>query len=1057
LAKLPVVKNSLFKRLLKFLKITVIVIGSLLLLLFLAPYIFPNTVAEKIKQWTNSSIKGEVNFSRARLSFFNHFPSLTLSLHDFSLKGSAPYQNDTLVAAEKISFGINLKTLLFDKKIKINKIFLTHALIDAEVNEKGEANYNIYESKKEQKQTPESDTSGASLRLERIEIDQSHLIYHDRSVPLIFEAKNFNYKGTGDLSEAIFDLKSHIKIDSLDFILNNEPYLRHKKIDADLITKINTNSLSFIFGKNNLAINQLQLQFSGKLDILKTGYNIDLGVSSGQSDFHDFITALPPQYVSWLQKTQVKGTAALSLALRGQYIASTNQEPTLSLNMKIRNGYVAYENAPVPASNLMADLDIKLPSFNTDSLQVNLDSLFFTLNKNYFRTTLHTVGLAQPFIRAKADAQMDLEELNKAFGIQSIDTKGKINLHLTAEGKYATGLDPKSFRKKDTVILSFPSFTLESSLRDGYLKYKTLPEPVTNINLVMHATCPGHDYKMISLKIDTLNAIALNNYLKGSALITSLKDFPLEANLQSDINLADIKKCYPIDSLDLSGLLKLNINTKGKYAPEKKLFPQVAADIEIQNGLIQTKYYPHPIKDIQVNAKANDADGSLSGLKVSVEPASFLFEGKTFFVKANLQNFDDILYNIKAKGEIDIGKIYQVFAQQGIDVSGYAKAAISLKGRQSDGTNGRYDRLENSGTVELKNIELKHEYFPKSFFIKEGLFSFRQDKMWFDKFSATYGHSDMKMDGFLENLINYFFTSDGKLKGNFNLNSDFISVDEFTAFSNQRGTGQEKKPVQTDSTSGNKSTGVVMIPANLDLIIKANVNSISYNGLNIKNFSGGVTISNAQLQLNETNFSLIDCTVAMNGLYGNTSPTRAFFQYHLQAKDFDIKKAYNQVKLFHDMFTSAAKAEGIISLDYDLKGRLNGDMYPIYPSLTGGGVLSIKNVRFKGLKLFNVVSSTTEKDIRDPDLSKIDLKTTIKNNLITLERVKFKTSGFRIRMEGQTSFDGNINLKMRIGLPPLGIIGIPMHITGTSENPKIKLNKNDKEELTEKEDQEGEN
>jgi len=57
-------------------------------------------------------------------------------------------------------------------------------------------------------------------------------------------------------------------------------------------------------------------------------------------------------------------------------------------------------------------------------------------------------------------------------------------------------------------------------------------------------------------------------------------------------------------------------------------------------------------------------------------------------------------------------------------------------------------------------------------------------------------------------------------------------------------------------------------------------------------------------------------------------------------------------------------------------------------------------------------------------------------------------------MEGQSSFDGNINLKMRIGLPPLGIIGIPMHITGTSENPKIKLNKNDKEELTEKEDEE---
>jgi AsmA protein len=193
----------------------------------------------------------------------------------------------------------------------------------------------------------------------------------------------------------------------------------------------------------------------------------------------------------------------------------------------------------------------------------------------------------------------------------------------------------------------------------------------------------------------------------------------------------------------------------------------------------------------------------------------------------------------------------------------------------------------------------------------------------------------------------------------------------------------------------------------------------------------------------------------MDGLYGNTSATRDFFEYHILAKDFDVKRAYNEVKLFHDLAPSAAKAQGIISIDYNLKGRLNADMYPIYPSLSGGGVLSVKNVKLKGLKLFNAVSSKTEKqDIKDPDLSKIDFKTTIKNNLITLERVKFKTSGFRIRLEGQTSFDGKINLKMRLGLPPLGIIGIPMRVTGSSENPNIKLGKSDKDELVETEDKE---
>jgi AsmA protein len=41
-------------------------------------------------------------------------------------------------------------------------------------------------------------------------------------------------------------------------------------------------------------------------------------------------------------------------------------------------------------------------------------------------------------------------------------------------------------------------------------------------------------------------------------------------------------------------------------------------------------------------------------------------------------------------------------------------------------------------------------------------------------------------------------------------------------------------------------------------------------------------------------------------------------------------------------------------------------------------------------------------------------------------------------------------MKMRLGLPPLGIIGIPLKVTGTQENPKIKVGKN-KEDLQETE------
>ena len=174
--------------------------------------------------------------------------------------------------------------------------------------------------------------------------------------------------------------------------------------------------------------------------------------------------------------------------------------------------------------------------------------------------------------------------------------------------------------------------------------------------------------------------------------------------------------------------------------------------------------------------------------------------------------------------------------------------------------------------------------------------------------------------------------------------------------------------------------------------------------------------------------------------FKNEGTQKAYFDYKINASEFDIKRAFNEIKMFREIVTAAESAEGIVGLNYSIKGVLNNQMEPVMPSLEGSGTLSVKKVKMKGFKLLNVVSAKTENpDIKDPDVTKVDIKSTIKNNIVTIERFKFKVAGFRLRFEGQTSLDGKLNLKMRIGLPPLGIIGIPIKVLGTQENPDIKL------------------
>lgn len=902
----------------KSLKIFFGTIGILLLAMFLFPILFPGKIEQEVKDFANRRLKGELNFKEAQLSFFSHFPYLTLSLTEFDLKGSAPYRNETLVSADDIAFGINLKTLLFEGAISIDKIYLDQALINVKVDKNGNANYNVYVSDDKAPKDSKEKSEDTSLKLERISIENTHLSFNDQSTGINIKAKGFNYLGKGDLDKAIFDLDTEADIDDFSFSFKGENYLKNKKVNAELITKINTNSLSFIFEENNLKINRLPIDFVGKLDFLSNGYDLDFKMESLDSQLADFFTALPPAYVTWLDKTQVEGRTDLVFTLKGKYIASTQTNPDIGFQMKIREGEINHNKAPVAASNIFFNFETRIPELNPEKLEVNIDSLFFNVGSDYAKAIIKTKGLKQPEVNAILRSKMDLAKMNRALGITAFQVRGTL--------------------------------------------------------------------------------------------------------------LSDIV-------------------AKGTYDAIQNLIPSIKAKLKLTKGYLKTSHYPNPITNIHVETTITDVSGQLKDLQVTIQPASFVFEKNPVYIKAKLQNLDNVQYAIQAKGVLDIGRIYKVFSQKGLGVKGYVKANVRLKGTQSDAVNGNYSKLQNSGTLYLRDIATTSTYLPKPFVIKEGKFSFYQDQMQFQDFKAMYGQSDFLMNGQLRNVIDFVLSTTGVLKGDFMLSSRFLNADEFLS--------EKQGDISTATSPKVIEKGVIVLPKNMDLQFKAQLEELEFQDLKVNGLQGKLALKNGQLQLRDAVAEIIGCQVKMQADYADETLSRAAFDLKLKATDFDVQRAYKEVKLFREMVTAAESAQGIIGLDYAIQGKLNDQMMPIFPSLKGGGVLSVNKVKMKGFKLMNVVSRSTGKDkLKDPDLLKVDIKTKINNNIITIERFKFKVAGFRPRIEGTTSFDGRINLKMRLGLPPLGIIGIPLKITGTQENPRVRLGKQT-EDLEETEYEEG--
>jgi AsmA protein len=889
------------KTLFKILKITGITFIISLLLLILLPIIFADTITEKVKVFANESLEGELNFKDSNLSFFTHFPSLTLTLDEFSLNGSAPFKNESLLTAKEIGFGINIPSMLFGSEAQIDKIFIENAKINVQVNKNGEANYNIYKSTA----STTSSNKSASLDLKSIVIENSEIIYNDASTKMLIEAKGFNYKGKGNLLDVNFSLTTSASIDNFNFSFDSNEYLKNKKVKADLITKINTNSLAFVFEKNDLIINKLPVEFRGFFNFLANGYDMDFNLKTEKSNLEDLFTALPAEYISWKSETQMKGTTSASFSLKGKYIASENLSPNVEFKINVRDGFVKNNKAPYPIENIYLNLETQLPNLDINQLKVQLDSLYFDLNKN------------------------------------------KLSAILKSEG----------FGKK--------------------------------------------------INIDT--------------------------KIKSKIDLKTLSDALQIPNMKITGNLDTDIVSKGIYNAEEKKFPITKGYFNVTNGSLKTTYYPKAIEKINFKADLNCPTSDFKDASLKIAPATFTFENEPFTLNASFKDFSDLNYDVQAKGIINLAPVYKVFAQKGLGLNGIIKADVSLIGKQSDASKGKYQNLKNSGTLDLTNIQTTSDFLPKPFLIEKGLFTFNQEKMNFADFRGKYGASDITMNGYVLNVINFYLSEKETLKGNFSLQSNYLNINEF----------MPTETTKSEETSTSTAvSGVIEIPTNLDVNIKTLAKKVTYDDLVIENLGGIIQMQNGVASLKNGTLGIIGATANMNGTYKNEGNEKAYFDYNIKANDFDVKRAYNEIKLFKEIVTAAENAEGIISLDYVIKGVLNNQMEPVMPSLEGKGTLSVKQVRMKGFKLLNTVASKTENpDIKDPDITKVDIKSTIKNNILTIERFKFKVSGFRLRFEGESSLDGNLNLKMRVGLPPLGIIGIPIKVTGNQENPEINIGK----------------
>jgi AsmA protein len=663
--------------------------------------------------------------------------------------------------------------------------------------------------------------------------------------------------------------------------------------------------------------------------------------------------------------------------------------------------------------------------------KINIDSMAIYLEKNRISLAGVKAGFNGNFAFTQNGYDIDFALKTERIDFRDLFTLMPSNYtqwfaETKINGKASVGIE---FRGSENDSLkSSPDLSVDFNVDKGKITYAKTPVPLEKIDLKGKFVLPSLDPELMAVRIDKMSFKLGRDGTVASFEMRGVSEPYYKADITGSLDLDLLTRALGFKSMKMGGLLQYKAEIDGIYNTKKRVLPVMDLTVGLKDGMVSTTRYPGTLHDFNAEVSITDKSGGYSDLKIVADPFSFIFDGNPFNLVAKMEDFDNLKYDISSQGDLNLDNLYKLFALEGITLKGEIIPDIKLKGNQKDAKAGRYNKLENSGTIEFRNFEFMSDQYPFPFVIPQGRIVVDRDKAWLKNTEVRYRDNLIRLDGYASNFMGYYFEG-GDLQGTLSVRSDSFNLDDFRFLMEGE-----------DDTTVVENTGVVMLPDNLNLALNAEIKEVLFSGTKIQNINGGVKLNKSAVTLTNTTLALAGAKFALDASYKPLSQQKATFTMNVAGDSFDVQRAYKEIPMFREMMSTAESIYGKISLKYSVNGELDSEMSPVYPSIKGGGYIKLEDVKVKGLKVLGEISKATGRDsINNPNLKGVIIKSHIKNNIITIERTKMKVLGFRPRFEGQTSFDGKLNIRFRLGLPPLGIIGIPVTVTGTLDNPQIHL------------------
>jgi uncharacterized protein involved in outer membrane biogenesis len=865
----------------KAIKWTLIVVGGLFVLILAAaliiPVVFKDDIKAAIDRELAKSVNADVIFDvdQFSLSLFSNFPNVTAQMRNLGVVNRAPFEGDILFATESLEIEVNLMAILFGDELRLKGISLIRPVINVRVLKDGQANYDIAIASEE---TPtEAETSGEfSFGIDHWQIVDGQLKYDDQSIPFVMTLTGLNHSGSGDFSQDVFDLRTSTVADSVSLGYGGDMYMTDKRLEVDATITIAEESTLFTFKDNAAKINEFAMHFDGWFKMNENDFGMDITFDSPDNSFKSLLSIVPGMYSESFNGIETAGDLAFNGAVKGTY--SETQMPAFNVNLLVKDAMFKYPDLPTAINNI-----------NVDLLVDNKDGVI-------------------------DNTVIDLKKLHLDFG---------------------------------------------------------------------------------------------NNPVDARALISKMYPTNLDASLSATLDLSALSKMFPMEGLEMRGKYGLNLTAKGIYDSLKHIIPSIDAGMSLADGFIKSSEFPMPLQDMHFQATVSNKSGRMAETIINVQDLSLLMDGEKFTADLVLQNLDDYHWDVNVNGTIDLEKITKVFPVEGMNLAGLLTADIHTKGIYSDLEAERYDRLPTSGTATLKDFKYTASDLPYPVSLAEASLKFDPRKIELQKMEGRAGRSDFTLTGAVVNYLGYVFGKDQPIQGQMNFSSNLLDLNEFM-------TETESSTATTDT----ESYGVIVVPRNIDFVLKSNIKQVKMMDYTMSNATGDVVVRDGIANLSGLRFNMMGGTFVVNGTYNTQVEDHPRYDFGLKIENVSIREAASTSSIIQSYAPIAGLITGNFSTDFRISGELQQDMMPNLATVNGDGLVKIIQASLKDSKLVSGIASLTNlNDANEVTLRDVLMSATIKDGRLGVKPFDVKFGDYKTSVAGSTGLDGSLDYTLKMDVP----------------------------------------